>query len=306
MVAGCGAEGSSDTDSGGRVFRIPESVELCLVTPSTSEALFRFRGVLRLEAGEFTLPAEAEVMADAWVPFTLRTGPDGPEVRGTEGEGAVYFAADSVPGSMGFLDPKQGWETAVYVDDPKAATAHGELLIVKLAYPAGTREFLLAPVAALERDGDLQVIGFVPGSAPGESPRRAQVARCEATEVEVDRVDVTLAEGKLSFHTRPARGGGFTVLAEGEVDGVAFEIDSYWDLDYATNTVGQPYGRSPQLAVRFGEQPDGSCILLVEPDLESLEEEAYVASVLDCQQNKLRDLTVESVAVVAGGGKKRW
>ncbi|MCY1071563.1 hypothetical protein OV090_42865 [Nannocystis sp. RBIL2] len=298
----------SDTATDERVLRISEAVELCTVTPSPSSPLFHARAILRLDEGEVSLPAEPDVDTPTWLPFTLRTGPDGPELPWAEGEGAVSVAADSVPHSIYFLDEAYGWETVVYVDNPNAMTVRGDRLLVQVAYPAGTRVFELAPITTLDQELRLRVLAFVPGLAATDPPQRTLAAPCELTDVSVDRIDVTLAEGAVSFHTRPARWGGldgFTVLAEGEVDGVPFEVDSYWDLEYATSNVEGLYGVSPRMAVRFGERPDGSCILLVEPD-PFAPEPVYFASVLDCAQNKLRDLSLQSIAFVAGGGENRW
>lgn len=77
-------------------------------------------------------------------------------------------------------------------------------------------------------------------------------------------------------------------------------------LDYATGDMGEhSYGFLPLMAVRFPAQADGSCILVVEPDRLAFDD-SYVARVLDCEQNKLRDLAVESVDVVPDGGENRW
>lgn len=304
MMTGTG----TDTASVDRLLRIPEGFELCLATPGLSTPLFHFRGVLRLDPGEVPLPAETDVQADAWLPFTLQTGPDGPEIRAAEGQGAIWVAANSVPSSIYFLEEGPGWETLIYVDNPNAMTVRGDRLLVQVAYPAGTTEFELAPISTLDQEFRLNVIAFVPAIAPTDPPRRALAGPCQLTDLPIDRIDVTMAEGAVSFHTRPARWGaldGFTVLAQGEIDGVAIEVDSYWDLEYATSNVESRYGFSPRLAVRFGEQPDGSCILVVEADPFALDE-VYSASILDCEQNRLRDLALESIDFVAGGGENRW
>ncbi|PCC70543.1 hypothetical protein SAMN02745121_08985 [Nannocystis exedens] len=301
-------DAGTDSASDARLLRIPEGFELCIATPGLSTPLFHFRGVLRLDPGEVPLPAEPDVQAEAWLPFTLQTGPNGPEIRGAEGKGAIWIAANSVPSSIYFLGEGQGWETVIYVDNPDAMTVRGDRLLVQVAYPAGTNEFELAPVSTLDQESRLHVIAFAPGIAPEDPPRRTLAGPCQLTDIQIDRIDVKLAEGAVSFHTRPARWGaldGFTVLAQGEVDGIAIEVDSYWDLEYATNNAESRYGASPRLAVRFGEQPDGSCILVVEAD-PFAPDEVYSARILDCEQNKLRDLALESIDFVAGGGESRW
>jgi hypothetical protein len=110
----------------------------------------------------------------------------------------------------------------------------------------------------------------------------------------------------VSFHTRPAwwrEFDGFTTLAEGHVDGIEFSVNRYWDLEYSTGdvSIGGWYGVVPVMGVRFGEQPDGSCSLIVAEDSLTFDG-SYKARILDCQGAELRELTVESVDIVPGGG----
>lgn len=295
-----------------RLLRIPEPIELCAVSAPWNITeplpLFHHRAVLRLEAGEIALPAASGVEVEAWLPFTLRTGPDGPELTASEGAGAVSVAADSVPHAIYSLVDAAGWETVVYTDNPDAMTYSGDRLHVQLTYPSGTSDFELANIPELDRELRLKVIAFVPGLAPDDPVRRVRAAPCTLPDIKADRVDITFAEGAVSFHTRPAwwRGfDGFTVLAEGDVDGIPIEVDAYWDLEYRGSSAENWYAVSPLFAVRFDEQPDGACILVVQPD-PFAPEETYLARLLDCQQNTLRDLTVESVTDVPGGGESRW
>jgi len=294
-----------------RVLRIPDEFQLCLVSRSpftfADAPLFHYRGILRLDAGDLALPNGPHVDDDTWISYTLQTAGDGDEARGPEAVGAVSIAPDSFPvGNL--LEDKADWDTVVYTDAPQAMPPTGDKLFLQVAYPAGTTIFDLAPLTTLDREGRLRVMTSIPGLAAGDPAMRVRAAPCERDDVAVDRVDVTLAEGTISFHTRPAIGRaqlGFTVLAEGEVDGIAIDVDRYWDLEYSAGDVGDAYGFQPLMAVRFGEQADGACILVVAADPHAAEE-TYVARMLDCQQNKLRDLTVESVDIVAGGGDERW
>lgn len=292
-----------------RVLRIPEGFELCLVSPSPftfqGAPLFHYRGVLRLGAGDVVLPSGPHVEAEAWIAYSLQSTADGPEVAGGESLGAVSLAPDSAPGMP--QGEKPGWELAAYTDDP-AAEPWGQRLHLQVAYPTDTTEFDLSPLPLLDREGRLRVLASVPGVAADDPPLRVRAAPCERDDLDVDRVDVTLAEGAISFHTRPAIARhelGFTVLAEGEVDGIAIDVDSYWHLEYSAGDVNDAYGFQPLMAVRFAEQADGACILIVRSDPHAAET-TWLAELLDCAQNHLRDLSVESVDIVQGGGEPRW
>ncbi|MBZ5713874.1 hypothetical protein [Nannocystis pusilla] len=292
-----------------RVLRVPEGFELCLVSPSPftfrDAPLFHYRGVLRLDAGDVALPSGPHGEAEAWLPYSLQSSVGGPEVPGGESPGAVSLAPDSAPGLP--QGDKPGWELAAYTDDP-AAEPWGRRLHLQVAYPTDTTEFDLSPLPLLDREGRLRVLASVPGVAADDPPLRVRAAPCERDDLDVDRVDVTLAEGAVSFHTRPAVSRhqlGFTVLAEGEVDGIAIDVDKYWDLEYSAGDVNDAYGFQPSMAVRFAEQADGACILLVRSDPQAAET-TWQARLLDCAQNPLRELTVESVDIVQGGGHPRW
>jgi len=302
---------TGDSSTVGRTLEIPTDFEICTYSPSRGtpsfqdSPLFHFRGLFRLDAGVIELPGESGVEAEAWLPFTLQTKASGAEIRVADGRGSVSVETDRVPSSIYFLDEAAGWETVVYTDNPDAKTLNGDRFMLQVAYPTGSKKFDLAPILALDREKRLDVNAFVAAPGADEPVLRAGAAPCHVPDAVVDRLDVTLAEGMVSFHTRPALWGyfdGFTVLAEGEVDGITFSVDNYWDLDYSTSDFGgNLYGVRPLMAVRFGAQPDGACILVVEWDFQSVEEK-YFAKILDCDQNKLRDLTVESIDGFAGGG----
>lgn len=309
VTATAGTEGSSS----GRVLTIPEGLEMCVFTPSRGTVsgfnapLFHFRGVLRFQSQVLPLPNEPGVEDDAWLQFTLQTR-SGDEIPSGEGQGSVRVEADSVPSSVYFLDEAMGWETAVYTDNPSAPTVRGDRVMIQVAYPAGSTDFSLAPIVELDKELRHRIIGFIPAVDSVPEVFRAEVTPCSRTDLRVDRLDVTLSEGVASFHTRPAFWGlldGFTVLAKGEVDGISFEVDSYWDLEYSTGDfAGRAYGVRPMLAVRFGAEAGEPCILVVEWD--NTAEDAYLARLLDCDQNELKQLTVESIDVVPGGGEARW
>ncbi|MCY1060169.1 hypothetical protein [Nannocystis sp. SCPEA4] len=310
LVSGAAAcVDDTTTPLGERVLRIPEDFELCLVSPSPltfqGAPLFHYRGLLRLGAGDVVLPSGPHVEAEAWIAYSLQSTADGPEVAGGKSLGAVSLepdlALDRAPGAP------QGWELAAYTDDP-TAKPWGERLHLRVAYPTDTTEFDLSPLLLLDREGRLRVLASVPGVAADDPPLRVRAAPCERDDLDVDRVDVTLAEGAISFHTRPAIARhelGFTVLVEGEVDGIAIDVDSYWDLEYSAGNVGGAYGFQPVMAVRFAEQADGACILVVRSDPYAAET-TWLAELLDCAQNHLRDLSVESVDIAQGGGEPRW
>lgn len=302
---------TSDSSASGRTLDVPTGFELCTYSPSRgaqtfqNSPLFHFRGLLRLDAGVIALPDESGVQTEAWIPFTLQTEASGAEIHAADGQGSVRVEADLVPHSVYFLDSGAGWETVVYTDNPNANTAIGDRVMIQVANPTGSNKFDLTPILDLNREGRLRVIAFAPASGAGEAVMRAGAAPCHVPDAVVDRLDVTLAEGTVSFHTRPALWGGFdgfTVLAEGEVDGITFSVDNYWDLEYSTSDfAGNRYGLRPLMAARFGARPGGACIVVVEWDFQSFEEK-YFAKILDCDQNKLRDLTVESIDVFPGGG----
>lgn len=304
---------ASGTTSDGRALIIPDDFELCIVSPSnkletfSSSPLFSFRGKLRLMPDSISLPESGMSEQSNSIQFELQTSPSGPVLAGDGAEGTASVAEGSVPHLYYFLADADGWETAIYVDNPDAPTVTGDRLLVQVAYPAGTAEFGLAPLVELDRELRLAVIGFVPDPVGEDAVLRARAVPCEVLDAQFDRYDVTLAEGTISFHTRAAiwrKFGGFTVLSQGNVDGIEIEVDSYWDLEYATSAIGEDYyALEPLLAVRFAEQSDGSCILLLKPEAQS---ESYVASILDCEQNELRTLTVESIDFVPGGGEPRW
>ncbi|GEM_PF-5115712 len=280
------------------------------VRPALGEApIFHFRGLLRLDAVAVSLPEEPGIHAPAWIPFALQTDREGTEIRSPKGQGSVRVELDQVPSTISNLAEAAGWETVVYTDNTETMPPDGDRLLVTVAYPAGSRDFNLDSFGDLDLEKRLLVEGFVPPREVDGDDRRSVAVPCTVTGVPVDRIDVTLTEGVVSFHTRPALWGsfyGFTVLAEGEVDGISFEIDSYWDLDYATEDMGTGgYGLLPMLAVRFPEQPDGACILVVQWDAKTFTD-AYLGKILDCSQNTLRTVTVESVDVIPGGGENRW
>ncbi|MFO7564487.1 MAG: hypothetical protein R6X02_17715 [Enhygromyxa sp.] len=168
---------------------------------------------------------------------------------------------------------------------------------------SGDEIFDLSDASRLDAEKRLLIHGF---AEPGGEARRVVMAPCQVEDAVVDRYDLTLAEGTVFFHTRPAwwlTFDGFTTLAEGQIDDIEFSVNRYWDLEYSTgdNGLGGLYGVVPVMGVRFGEQPDGSCSLIVEEDHAAFDG-SFKARILDCQGALLRELTVESVVLFPGGG----
>jgi hypothetical protein len=212
-----------------------------------------------------------------------------------------------------------GWDTVVYDSLPGTPGTPGtpgeHELAFWLSAESCTAEFELGGLVELERERRRLCRAYLPPPNPDDKWSggfEAWGGPCLDPEAQVDRVDVTFAEGSASFHTRPARFGGldgFTVLAEGTIDDIVFEVDHYWDLEYASSSAESLYGYYPMLAVRFEEQADGACILLLDWDHSAPPEEfpdKYLAYLFDCEQNELRELTVESMDWIPGGGEPRW
>jgi hypothetical protein len=312
MTSGSSSSGGS---SAGRELAIPDGTELCLNTPGRSllggNPLFAYRSILRLDPTSVPLADEAAVPVAAWLSYALQTDAAGTEIHSemSGGEGEARVELDLVPSSLFFLEDAAGWETAVYVDNPSASTAIGDRLLIQAAYLTGATEFSVGPVEQLDRELRLEVISFAPSPTGASIVLRSTASPCVLTDTAADRIDFTLSDGTVSFHTRPAfwrRFDGFTVLAEGEIDGIPFEVDDYWNLEYATGDMGSSmYGVSPLLAARFPETSDGACIVVLEPDPMQIEL-VYTGRLLDCDQNHLRDLAVESFEVFEGAGDPRW
>lgn len=314
-ASGASDEASSDgqtSDTGAqRTLVIPTPVELCARSPQRqafgAAPLFYFRSITRLPAGMVELPDEDGVDSTATLPFTIQSSAGAVEAEFAL-PGEVRVDRDMVPSSIYSLVDAEGWDTVSHLT-PESSGSVPHNFLFQLAYPTGAETFALSSVEMLDAELRLDVVSFMTDYADSSSFRSAGMAPCRLEDTVVDRIDVTFAEGNASFHTRPAfwkKFSGFTVLAEGDVAGIAFEVDSYWDLEYATSDMGSDlYALGPLLAVRFPEQADGACILVVEPDVYD-PDEAYVARILDCEQNELLPLTIESMELVLGGGEHRW
>jgi hypothetical protein len=246
-----------------------------------------------------------------WIPFDLWTAPgDDNHIVGSMGNGSAWVEEGLVPSSVYPFEDVVGYETAVYADKSpvgefKTVLGLSDRLIVEVANMSGDGVFDLSEAAQLDAEKRMAVWGFVEG-IPDTENYRVRMAPCQLEDVVVDRYDVTLSEGMVSFHTRPAwwrELNGFTTLAEGNVDGIEFSVNRYWDLEYSPGdvSIGGSYGAMPVMGVRFGEQPDGSCSLIVEEDSMAFDG-SFNARILDCQGAELRELTVESVEIVPGGG----
>jgi hypothetical protein len=276
---------------------VPDDFEMCLASPPTSTTvfedatLFHFKGRLTLEPATVALPDMPATSEPAWIPFALVYDASGAEIVESEGEATIRFEVDTVPSSIYASEPAEGWESVIY-------EVPGRLRLL-LAYPEGSDEFLVAPLEELDSELRLLVIGFAPPAEDGQPELRAEMAPCPGDDA-IDRIEFTFAEGAVTFYTRPAfwdMGSGFTVRAAGEVDAIVFDVDSYWDLDYASGDFATAwYGFNPLFAVRFPEEEDGACILVVEPDPAALEL-TYTARILDCDHETLRELTVEGWTV---------
>lgn len=299
------------TDGVQRALLVEAPVELCARSPQRQafgEApLFYFRSVTNLPAGTFTLPTEDGIDLEGVLPFSIHGSADAEEEE-IALPGKLRVDLNMVPSAIYSLVDAEGWQTASYsATGSSGSVPYGFLL--QVAYPTGASGFDISDVEALDAERRLDVVSLARDYGDSSSFRSAQMAPCRINDPIVDRVDVTLAEGSVSFHTRPAfwkAFSGFTVLAEGDVAGISFEVDRYWDLEYATTDMGSDlYAADPALAVRFPEQDDGACILVVEPDVHDATY-AYVAKILDCEQHELLPLTVESIEFVPGGGEHRW
>ena len=235
-----------------------------------------------------------------WIPFDLWTAPGGDNhIVGFTGNGSAWVEEGRVPSSIYAYEEIPGYETAIYADNSS------DRLSVEIANMSGDDVFDLSDALRLDAEMRMAVHGVVDVMSPETETRRLRMAPCQIEDVMVDRYDVILSEGMVSFHTRPAwwrKFDGFTTLAEGHVDDIEFSVNRYWDLEYSTgdNGGGGWYGALPVMGVRFGEQPDGSCSLVVEES--AARDGSFSARMLDCQGAVLRELTVESVEFVLGGG----
>ncbi len=327
---GCDTEtGCHEADTGhldGRVLHVPEGFELCLVSPDRSttasqrEPLFHFRGRLGIDAGTFALPEAPGVETPFSLTSRLQLGREGSELVTEHADGMVLVEHDAAPHPVYLRDDVPGWDTLIYskggvvdASDGTEGEMHDGLRFVIVGAPSGSTTFELGGLIEAERELRRIVVTYLPSSEEDGDPLAAFAAPCSDPEAPVDRLDVTFAEGTASFHTRPARFralDGFTVLAEGRIDGIDFEVDSYWDLEYATwsGSAESLYGSNPMVAARFPERPDGACILLIDWDHTAIEDDhsAYTAHLLDCAQNELRELTIEAMDWSPGGGEARW
>jgi hypothetical protein len=318
-TATSGEDGSEGPDSERRL-HVPEQLELCAVSPIRFEpafadaTVFEFRGVLTLGDGApFDIElgrSSGEAMA-GWIPFDLWTAPgEDNHIVGVMGNGSAWVEEGLVPSSVYAIEEIPGYETAFYADkfpvgDSKNISVLSDRLIIEVANMSGDEVFDLSDASSLDAERRMAVYGFVEG-IPDTENYRVRMAPCQVEDVVIDRYDVTLSEGMVSFHTRPAwwrEFNGFTTLAEGHVDDIEFSVNRYWDLEYSTGeaSMGGWYGALPVMGVRFGEQPDGSCSLIVEEDSMTFDG-TFTARILDCQGTVLRELTVESVDIVPGGG----
>ncbi|MBX7135017.1 MAG: hypothetical protein K1X67_20310, partial [Fimbriimonadaceae bacterium] len=301
--------GDSSTSEGDqRTLRVDGPIEFCARSPQRqafgASPLFHFRSITTLTTTAVQVPDQDGIDIEAILPFTVQLSA---ETSGVEfaAEGRVRVEENMVPSSIYELDEAEGWETAVYLADQSRGDPP-YFADLQVAHPSGASTFGISSAEVLDAEKRLDVVTFVldyenPGSAGAVA-----TGPCRLEDAVVDRTDIKFAEGSVEFHTRPAfwkSFSGFTVLARGDVAGISFEVDSYWDLEYATSDMGSDvYGVGPVLAVRFPEQADGTCILVVEPDVYD-PEGSYVARLLDCEQVELLPLAIESIAFVPGGGE---
>lgn len=312
-----------DGDGAGskRRLHVPPKLELCAVSPIrfnpafADATMFEFRGVLTLGDGapfDIELGRSSDEAMTGWIPFDLWTAPgDDNHIVGVMGNGSAWVEEGLVPSSIYSFEEVPGYETAIYADrspvgDVTTVSSISDRLLVEVANMSGDEVFDLSEASRLDAEKRMSVYGFVEGITPDTETYRVRMAPCQVEDVMVDRYDVGLGEGMVSFHTRPAWWlgfGGFTTLAEGQFENVEFSVNRYWDLEYSTGdtSLGGRYGVLPVMGVRFGEQPDGSCSLVVEADSASFDG-SFTARILDCEGAELRELTVESVELVPGGG----
>lgn len=321
LCVACGDDTAAGGEDGGasqRRLHVPGQLELCATSPIRYDpafedaTVFEFRGVLTLGKGtpfDIELGGSSDEAKSGWIPFDLWTAPgDDNHIVGLMGSGSAWVEKDLVPSSIHSFGPGLGYETAVYGDksplgDGMNLSALSNRLLVEVANMSGDEVFDLSDASRLDAEKRLLVYGFVELDG---GTHRVAMAPCQVEDAVVDRYDVTLAEGMVSFHTRPAwwlEFDGFTTLAEGQVDGIEFSVNRYWDLEYTTgdNGLGGWHWVTPVMGVRFGEQPDGACSLIVEEDHAAFDG-SFKARILDCQGAVLRELTVESVEFVPGGG----
>jgi hypothetical protein len=321
LCVACSDDTAAGGDDGGAShprLHVPGQLELCAVSANRFDpvfedaTVFEFRGVLTLGNGtpfDIELGRSSDEAMASWIPFDLWTAPGADDhIVGSMGNGSAWVEKDLVPSSVHSFAGVPGYETAVYGDrsplgDGKVVSELSDRLLIKVANMSGDEIFDLSDASRLDAEKRLLVYGF---AEPGGERYRVVMAPCQVEDAVVDRYDVTLAEGMVSFHTRPAWWlgfDGFTTLAEGQVDGIEFSVNRYWDLEYTTGDAGLGgwYGVLPVMGVRFGEQPDGSCSLIVEEDHTAFDG-SFRARMLDCQRAVLRELTVESVEFVPGGG----
>lgn len=112
LCVACGDDTASgdDAPASRRRLRVTEALELCAVSPVRFDpafddgTLFRFRGVLTLDDGapsELELGPSQDDARPGWVPFDLRTAPDGTDhVLGSMGDGAAWVEDGVVPSNL--------------------------------------------------------------------------------------------------------------------------------------------------------------------------------------------------------------
>jgi len=228
------------------------------------------------------------------IPFSLQIDATGTMAEPTSIIAETQYFPDAVPAfTADAVDPAPGYETLEYL---ASFDGEGEAssLQLQLAHPpslAGTT-FDAGPLIEQEiaKTRRVRIKGYANGV----------YAPCEAPSSFIDQVEVQLTEGVVTFYTRPGWWGaheGFTTRATGEVSGITFDVDSYWDLAYSSRDFDTlAYGYQPTWAVRFPEHESGACILVVEWDAQF---DVYEAGLFDCEQELLQPLTIESIEVDA-------
>jgi len=248
--SGAGSSGPDSTSASAQpALLVPEGFRLCSVPfsgQSLDDPFFQNRAMLSLDPGNYVLP-ESAGPHPADIGMTLQIDADGTLADIALLEGEIEVILDSVPSLLSLnVDPAPGYSTVHYRATFVGAGVESELNLWVARDDSTQVHYDAGPLveADLSRTRKVHIEGLGHGI----------YAPCDATGAPIDRVDVAFASGFARFDTRPAWWGGrdgFTVRGEGTVDGVSFDISSYWNLEYSTRSFEQNYGYLPTLGVRF-------------------------------------------------------
>ena len=281
------APGSSTGDSDDHpLLEVQDIGWLCNTDPPAGavipleDVLFKRKRRLRFEPGTYDVLGGEEVSFEYW--FEEQSYPLVKQMPVVTEEPGPWSAT---PWSWQLDDDIPGYVTLKYLQtfDTEPPTQTNDLGTPSLVILVTEETQTSGPVESYELAISNALIMYAAHLGPCEPPGPS------------DFVTVSLEEGELLLETRPGRfASGFLMRASGVVDGIEIDVDDYDDLGMYPHDIDESYLGLPTFAARWPMDPTpvGECGIVVEPDLDTGE---YSAWLIDCELDKVRDLSVLSV-----------